>query len=287
MIICNHCGSPLGDGIHLCPECGSENPFVAAPEPAILSARAATMAALDFSEIKATGLNSQSLPPSASEAARPQSLELNAQPSDPSADACVHSPRPTRIVAVSVVTTVCLLALGFIIARTLLSSKREDERNIDSSRATPAQVVTTPSADMPVADQYTTYANSDFNYSIEYPANILSSIPGSENINGKRFTSQDGQSELTVSAIFNRPGETAEESYQTALADYSRQGKVVTYKVLRQNWYVISGFDGNRVFYERTIFNSGLIKQFKFEWPDSQRATYEQITNHISKTFTG
>jgi hypothetical protein len=280
--------------MHSCPECGAETPLVSGLEQSSLhfSTRAGfphseTAATINLSEGNKPQSKSQSLPLPVSATRDSHLIQSETKAPNIPSDAQTRSPRTGLVIALSVTATVCVVALGFIVVRAWLDKKRETKQNTEISTSTGMPMGTISPVDRPTFSDYATYNNSTFNYSIEYPENILIPISESESPTGKRFSSSDGQSELTVMGLFNRPGETAEESYQSTLSDYSKRGRVVTYKVLRENWYVISGFDGGRVFYEKTIFNSGMIKLFRFEWPESQRSIYEQITNRISKTFTG
>jgi hypothetical protein len=243
--------------------------------------------ALNVGKIVEPQLESSSQPPPVSETVEPQLIGRSAA-AIPATSTSTHARSPSFLIAITAGVTVCVLALGFIATRAWLNNNKGSNSLTAESTTTPATpTANTQPARLPFNNQYVTYHNSDFNYSIDYPANVLFPVPGSESVTGQRFSSKDGQSELSVVGIFNRPGETAEESYNATLADYSGKGRIVTYKVLRQDWHVISGFDGDRVFYEKTIFNSGLIKLFRFEWPESQRSIYEQITTRISKSFTG
>ncbi|HEV7377199.1 MAG TPA: zinc ribbon domain-containing protein [Pyrinomonadaceae bacterium] len=157
MIICSRCGNAGVDGARSCPECGAETPLIYGPEPPTLHLRAEparpeTTATLNVNEIAAPRFNPQSLPVRYSEAAGSQSIQPGAIAPGIPADTQARSSRTPLIIAVTVVATVCVLSLGFIIMRGLLrNNEGENKRSIEivASAATPTETIR-PAASPPV-----------------------------------------------------------------------------------------------------------------------------------------
>lgn len=136
--------------------------------------------------------------------------------------------------------------------------------------------------------QYRTYHNVRFDYSISYPVGIL--FPQGESVNGdgQRFLSKDGRTELLVYGSYNSLEQTLNEVLTEAserLPDHPN--RVVTYKVLRGDWFVVSGIENGRIFYQKTMLRNSTFKTFRIEYDESQKQTFNPITAFIARSFKG
>lgn len=136
---------------------------------------------------------------------------------------------------------------------------------------------------------YKIYHNLRFDYSIAYPKNILYPQGESDNGDGQKFLSKDADASLIVFGSNNTLGQSLEDLF----LEESRGGtlkkplKVVTYRLLKNNWFVVSGYNSGKVFYQKTILNNDQFKSFYFEYAQSKNKIYDPITKHISNSFKG
>ncbi len=136
---------------------------------------------------------------------------------------------------------------------------------------------------------YKTYHNPRFSYSISYPKNILYPQGESDNGDGQKFLTKDADASLIVYGSNNALDESLEDQYLEA----SRGGmtdnpkKVVTYKLLRNNWFVVSGYNSGKVFYQKTILSNNQFKTLYFEYDESKKNIFDPIAKHISRSFKG
>lgn len=130
--------------------------------------------------------------------------------------------------------------------------------------------------------QYNTYANTRFDYTIKYPLNIL--IPQGESANGdgQKFISPIGQAVLTIWGEHNALGESLKSRYNESLNKISGS---ITYKAQKDNWFVISGYQGDKIFYQKTIFNNDIIKTFTITYSKGHRQLFDPIVKEISSSF--
>lgn len=134
--------------------------------------------------------------------------------------------------------------------------------------------------------QYRTYHNVRFNYSISYPADLL--IPQGEPVNGdgQKFSSRDNKAEMLVYGAYNSLDQTLREVFEQESSRSTEQpNRVVTYKVLRSDWFVISGTDDGKIFYQKTMLRDSTFKTFRIEYDESQKRTYDSITAFIARSF--
>jgi len=134
--------------MHSCPECGAETPLVSGLEPSTLrfnakAAHTGTTATLNSGEIDTSQLISQPLPPPVVETMGSRFVQPDAE--SPKIPADTQGSRTALVVAVSVIATVCLLALGFIVVRAWLKDSKGKESPDTESAALPSA---TPTATM-------------------------------------------------------------------------------------------------------------------------------------------
>lgn len=134
-----------------------------------------------------------------------------------------------------------------------------------------------------------TYHNARFEYSISYPKNVLYPQGEADNGDGQKFLSKDAETYLLVYGSNNALDESLAERFREesrgGMADNPK--KVVTYKLLKNNWFVVSGFIAGRVFYQKTLLNAGQFKSFYFEYPENQKVRYEPLIKGFVASFKG
>lgn len=137
------------------------------------------------------------------------------------------------------------------------------------------------------AIKYTTYANGAAEYSLVVPLEVLYAQGESDDHRGQIFKSADNQAKLLTYGAANFNDQSIDELYQDALKPENRDELVFTYKNLGTNWFVVSGFHKDKVFYKKVILSasSNLALTFDFEYPKAQKALYDEMTAKMSKSF--
>jgi hypothetical protein len=133
---------------------------------------------------------------------------------------------------------------------------------------------------------YKTYSNARFGYSISYPSNLLTPQGESTNGDGQKFRSGDGSAELIVYGSNNALDRTLRGLYGEARTANDSNFKV-TYEILKPNWFVVSGIDNGKVFYQKTLLKQGVIKTFRMEYDEAVKQKWDPITTKIAQSFEG
>jgi len=133
-------------------------------------------------------------------------------------------------------------------------------------------------------DKYKTYANARFKYSISYPADLLIPQGESENSDGQVFREKNGSAEMRVYGGYNALNETLRGRFDELTRKW---GKGVTYKVLRQDWFVVSALVNGKIHYQKTILRGDTFKTFEIEYDTVRGKTYNDVTARIAKSFQG
>jgi hypothetical protein len=101
---------------------------------------------------------------------------------------------------------------------------------------------------------YDTYHNVNYDYSIEYPKNILTPQEADPDGAGRTFVSKNGDASLSLRAYANALNQSLKEAYHEACREELEQelNHTVTYKVIKSNWFVVSGYrEGGMVYYKK------------------------------------
>jgi hypothetical protein len=135
--------------------------------------------------------------------------------------------------------------------------------------------------------------NARFGYSISYPVDILYPQGEADNGDGQEFLSKNADAKLLVYATNNALNESLEDQY----LEISRGGmsdnpkRVVTYKTLKNNWYVVSGYNSGKVFYQKTILHNDQFQTLYFEYDENKKNIYDSLLrgifqNHLNQYLT-
>jgi len=143
-----------------------------------------------------------------------------------------------------------------------------------------------PSVAQQPADPHTwmTYANVRFQYTICYPEDLMVPQGESENSDGQKFLANDG-GQLIVFGSNNALNEPLKNAFAaTALRLAGTSGKV-TYKLLKPDWFVVSGQNGPTVFYAKRLYSHGQFKSFELTYDGSAAAVYEPLIRRLAMCF--
>ncbi|WP_309714414.1 hypothetical protein [Armatimonas sp.] len=128
-----------------------------------------------------------------------------------------------------------------------------------------------------------TYTNSRFGFSILYPADVLKPEPPPENGDGLAFLSRDKKAELRVWGDLNALAETVQARFETTLKE--APGKI-SYKVLRKDWFVVSGSGKGREFYKKVMFGKdGTVRTISLEYPVASKKRFDPLVERIVQSF--
>lgn len=58
----------------------------------------------------------------------------------------------------------------------------------------------------------------------------------------------------------------------------------ITYKTLGSNWFVISGYSGDNIFYQKSFVGDD-ENTFLIEYPQTQKEKYSDMTTYLEKSF--
>ena len=130
------------------------------------------------------------------------------------------------------------------------------------------------------------YVNVRFQYAICYPQDLF--VPQGEPANsyGQRFLSNKDSAELAAYGGNNALDQTLGERLSDTANRLADSSGKVTYKVQKVNWFVLSGQNGQAIFYTKTLFSHDQFKSFELTYDRSAAALYNPLVGRIASCFT-
>jgi hypothetical protein len=125
------------------------------------------------------------------------------------------------------------------------------------------------------------YSNDLYGTEFEFPANVFTVTPAVSG-DGRQFTSADAT--LEIFATPNTESETT-KTLRRRLLQNEQGYDDVTYAPSGENWFVLSGFRGDRIFYEKYLLKDRVIHAFGMEFPASAKPFYAPIIERIEDSF--
>jgi hypothetical protein len=131
-----------------------------------------------------------------------------------------------------------------------------------------------------------TYQNDRYGTTIDYP-DFFKAEPPPDNDDGRRFKSADG-AEFAVFASYGALDFDL-AGYQKYILEKLGPGKAVTYQAHGEDWFVISGTEGDGIFYQRYMLSQGkavgFVQGFVMSYPAARKETYDPIAARMAKSF--
>lgn len=123
-------------------------------------------------------------------------------------------------------------------------------------------------------------------FEFSYPSEVFQPGEGEAKPSFHYFASTDNDSQLMVGAWNNEAGQTPDEFKRWLLANtegYDEQ----TYVPRGRSWFVISGYRGSNIFYEKVMFScSGrVVNVLAISYPKASRNLYDPIVEQMEDRF--
>jgi len=140
--------------------------------------------------------------------------------------------------------------------------------------------------------QYETYCNSKYGYCVDYPSKILLPQGESGSGDGQVFESKDKENSLTIYRDL-RDNMDPDVKFDIVTAykedidvSESRAKKTVTYKKLGKTFYIVSGYEGKKIYYQKTFLSEdSQLVTCRLVYLESDKQLYNTLLDHIMKSL--
>jgi hypothetical protein len=133
---------------------------------------------------------------------------------------------------------------------------------------------------------WVSYHNAVFKFSLKYPADVFAHDVGSDETM-RTFASRDGAAVLNIFTTNNFSGASL-AGYRRSRMEEHYAGAMFEKSPQRKYGFVLSGTQGDRVFYERVTFScdGSAIHGWQMLFPVSQRTVYDLVADEVDRTYT-
>ena len=130
---------------------------------------------------------------------------------------------------------------------------------------------------------YERYRNEEFDYTVLYP-DFLSPLRRSVlNPSGPLFTDGANTTTLRVDGALKGEEETLAQRYEQA----QQSDRNVTFRTMEDDdFFVVSGTIGDRIFYQKTLLEDGIFKTLELSYPQSLRLEFDEDARVIADSFS-
>jgi hypothetical protein len=131
---------------------------------------------------------------------------------------------------------------------------------------------------------YATYQNDKFGFSVRYPQNVLQPASDVGDGNGRTFEAPDGSASMLVYATEGTPPEKLQQRFEEQTANPDLE---ITYQTRGDGWYVLSGYRGDHIFYERVEARDETFKVVRLFYDRSRKRAFDPIVREVSASLQG
>ena len=131
--------------------------------------------------------------------------------------------------------------------------------------------------------------NKTYGFSVLVPADVFPDATRPSDADRTTFTSPSGRITLNLLVRQNTDGEMFNKLYQEWMAEHTktRPNKTVHYRVLRDNWFVVSGTEGERGFYVKGVKKGKLVVMISLDYVENASPLKTETLLMMSRSFDG
>jgi hypothetical protein len=135
------------------------------------------------------------------------------------------------------------------------------------------------------ARTWATYRNARYKFALDYPTDLFLPVEAPPGDDIRQFETRDGRARLVITSNSSRNATL--ESVRRVLMREKYRGAAFDYMPLGKSWFVLSGTQGETMFYERLTFVCGerLSHGWQLTYPAAERALYDAIVERIHRSY--
>ncbi|MEM8813148.1 MAG: hypothetical protein AAGF59_11070 [Pseudomonadota bacterium] len=127
--------------------------------------------------------------------------------------------------------------------------------------------------------------DSQYGTRVAYPTHIFRPLPLEPDAMDRRFESADGRAQMSIAAYaFPDAGDV--HALKARLLEDPQYANL-TYEAGGRSWFVLSGYRGSDIYYEKIMVTCGgdLVSAFGITYPVEDRHRYDWIVERVEDSF--
>jgi hypothetical protein len=138
----------------------------------------------------------------------------------------------------------------------------------------------------PAAASWVAERDPGLGFKFSYPTHLFNPSAGEARPSFHYFVSSDGEAQFMAGAWNNEAGQTPDE-FKRWLVENADGYNNQTYVPRGRSWFVISGYRGTNVYYEKVMFScSGrIVNVLAISYPKEARGVYDSVVEQMEDQF--
>lgn len=139
----------------------------------------------------------------------------------------------------------------------------------------------------PAGDEnWVTYKNPRFGFSLYYPSALFKPQPPAENGDGQVFEKEDGSAKIVIYGANNDENYSLKEYRGIILSEFGGYDKM-DYSPTGKTWFVLSGYREDKIYYQKVMFSCGnkVINALSITFPTAEKQFYEPLIETMEDKF--
>jgi hypothetical protein len=134
-------------------------------------------------------------------------------------------------------------------------------------------------------EQWATQQDPRFGFSFTYPAQMFAPVKG-ERRSFYYYGSKETGANFLVGAWDNEQVATPEE-FKRWMLTHAEGYEDITYQPRGRSWFVLSGYRGDQIYYEKAIFSCGgrVVNVFAIAYPEAERQRFDPVVERMEDNF--
>lgn len=134
--------------------------------------------------------------------------------------------------------------------------------------------------------RWTLEKDPDLGLRYSYPAHVFSRVEGDGKPYFHYFASASSEAKFLVGGWNNAKGQSPAAFKQWLIENVGGYDEL-TYRPRGRSWFVMSGYRGESIYYEKVMFSCGgsVVNVFAITYPVKQRDLYDTIVERMEDTF--
>ena len=136
------------------------------------------------------------------------------------------------------------------------------------------------------AGQWRSARESDLGFVFAYPPDLFQELPGDGKPFFHYFASTSSDAKFLVGGWNNQAHQSPQHFKQWLIANAGGYDEV-TYRPRGRSWFVLSGYRGDQIYYEKVMFSCGgqIVNVFAISYPVAERDIFDPVVERMEDSF--
>jgi len=138
----------------------------------------------------------------------------------------------------------------------------------------------------PALAAWSSERDAELGFAYSYPRELFDRVEGDGKPSFHYFESEDAEAKFLVGGWDNSAGQSPESLKQWMMENVGGYDEL-TYRPRGRSWFVLSGYRGDTIYYEKVMFScrDRLVNVFAITYPVSQRDIYDPVVERMENSF--